>query len=119
MYDEVSLRHQVNYQSHHTGIETRQANHLLHQIRATNRTILELKRFWRVKFTVPVIYQSHHTGIETFREGNKAAEKWTTNRTILELKPINFWLLKTSLIRYQSHHTGIETADLTAVLKLL
>ena len=120
------------YQSHHTGIETRQAEMCGSKYVTTNRTTLELKLVFAAKDYAAKNYQSHHTGIETtsvlpspikgyhYQSHHTGIETtiietiignaWlTTNRTTLELK--HSWMRRaaTWTFVYQSHHTGIET----------
>ena len=126
------------YQSHHTGIETYQKtrywpakmalpiapywnwnySHLgtgRKVFAATNRTILELKRWITGHNYRWCAYQSHHTGIETCH-GRQL-------RSITDLPIAPYWNWNTALYfrakrwaTYQSHHTGIETwSDLMAL----
>ena len=121
---------QMNYQSHHTGIETEENARLL----ADHPLPIAPHWNWNERVPMPVLraygYQSHHTGIETQFDHLFSVGFWTTNRTTLELKLIpgnatNYSSISTNrttlelkrrkwsdwgkVSDYQSHHTGIET----------
>ena len=121
----------INYQSHHTGIETL-LSCMSNYLRLTiNRTILELKLITHLDVVVGIFlsiapywnwntggaagqylrkaYQSHHTGIETaYRIRNRDDENiYQSHHTGIETRQYPCTFL--SFLRYQSHHTGIET----------
>ena len=99
----------LSYQSHHTGIETKDGSRTLSSNTPTNRTTLELK-LAKNKEVVVELFPTNRTTLELKQPMRRIIEngKITTNRTTLELKHRTQYerILGSN---YQSHHTGIET----------
>ena len=101
--------HEINSQSHHSGIEIPSLHRSILNKGTPNRTIVELKlsnTYYRKHRRNDS--QSHHSGIEIGEINTFVNKKvCTPNRTIVELK----CTIKDELVdspASQSHHSGIE-----------